>query len=66
MHIYLLEQELGTLSLWCKAGDGPHFNLNARMELFVSHVPYSLDRCGYCFVLQIVTSELFLEFKVKN
>lgn len=51
---HLLEQEFSALPLRCKAGDGPHFDLNASVELLVPHVPYSLDWCGYCFVLQIV------------
>lgn len=51
---YLLEQELSALPLWCKAGDGPHFDLNTSVELLVPHVPHSLDWCGYCFVLQVV------------
>lgn len=49
-----LEQEFSALPLRCKAGDGPHFDLNAGVELLVPHVPYSLDWCGYCFVLQNV------------
>lgn len=52
--LHLLEQEFSALPLWCKASDGPHFDLNASVELLVPHVPYSLDWCGYCFVLQIV------------
>lgn len=48
----LLEQEFGALPLRCKASDGPHFDLNACVELFVPHVPHSLDRRGDCLVLQ--------------
>lgn len=53
MKPHLLEQELRTLPLWSKAGDGPNFDLDAGVELLVPHVPHALDRCGYCFVLQI-------------
>ncbi len=52
---HLLEQEFSALPLWRKAGNGPHFDLDASVELLVPHVPNSLDWCGYCFVLQIVT-----------
>ena len=48
----LLQQEFSALPLGGEAGDGPHFDLDARVELLVPHVPDSLDRCGYCFVLQ--------------
>lgn len=64
---HLLEQEFSALSLWGKAGDGPHFDLNASVELLVPHVPYSLDRCGYCFVLKIVmTAALLVLVTVKK
>lgn len=52
IRLNLLEQEFGALPLGCKASDGPHFDLNACVELFVPHVPHSLDRRGDCFVLQ--------------
>lgn len=58
----LLEQEFSALSLWCKACDGPHFDLNASVELLVPHVPDSLDRCGYCFVLKIIMKTVFLDY----
>lgn len=58
--VHLLEQEFSALPLWCKAGDGPHFDLNASVELLVPHVPYSLDWCGYCFVLPVVRRVVLL------
>lgn len=58
--LHLLEQEFSALPLWCKAGDGPHFDLNASVELLVPHVPYSLDWCGYCFVLPVVRRAVLL------
>ena len=60
----LLQQEFSALPLGGKAGDGPHFDLYARVELLVPHVPDSLDWCSYCFVLQekrqadLVTDEI--------
>lgn len=54
----LLKQEFSALPLWCKAGDGPDFDLDASVELFVPHVPDSLNWCGYCFVLQIMKAAL--------
>lgn len=41
------------LALGCKAGDGPHLDLDACVELLVSHVPHTLDRGGDRLVLQI-------------
>lgn len=51
-HAGLLEMDFGALALGCEAGDGPHLDLNARVELLVSHVPNPLDRGGDRFVLQ--------------
>lgn len=48
--------DLGALALGCEAGDGPHLDLDACVELLVSHVPYALDRGGNRFVLQIESS----------
>jgi hypothetical protein len=48
----LLQQEFSALPLGGKAGDGPHFDLYACVELLVPHVPDSLDWCRYCFVLK--------------
>ena len=39
-----------TLALGCEAGDGPHLDLDARVELLVSYVPHTLDRGSNCFV----------------
>lgn len=55
---HLLEQNFSALSLRGKASDGPHFDLNAGVELLVPHVPHSLDWCSYCFVLQMITGDL--------
>lgn len=45
--------DFSALALGCEAGDGPHLYLDACVELLVSHVPYTLDRGGNRFVLQI-------------
>lgn len=56
----LLEQEFSALPLRCKASDGPHFDLNTCVELFVPHVPHSLDWCSNCFVLQNRSAALLI------
>lgn len=56
----LLEQKFSALPLRCEAGDGPHFDLNASVELFVPHVPHSLDWCCYCFVLKNVILKMLV------
>lgn len=53
-----LEEQLSALPLRREAGDGPHFDLNAGVELLVPHVPHSLDGRGYCFVLQGAKREI--------
>lgn len=55
--------DFGALALGCEAGDGPHLDLDACVELLVSHVPHTLDRGGNCFVLQIESS---LECEERN
>ena len=47
----LLEEQLGALPLRSEAGDGPHLDLDSRVELLVPHVPHALDRGRYCFIL---------------
>lgn len=49
----LLQVNFSALALGCEAGDGPHLDLDAGVELLVSHVPHTLDRGGNRFVLQI-------------
>ena len=56
----LLEQELRALPLRCEASNGPHFDLNACVELLVPHVPHSLDRGGDCFILQNRSTAWFI------
>lgn len=48
----LLQVHLSALALGCEAGNGPHLDLDARVELLVAHVPDTLYRCGNRFVLQ--------------
>lgn len=47
-----LEQILPTLLLRREAGHGPHFDLDAGVELLASHVPHTLVGCGHRFVLR--------------
>ncbi len=47
----LLEDLFSALSLCGEAGDGPHLDLHAGVELFPSHVPNSMTGCGYSAVL---------------
>lgn len=47
----LLEEQFGALPLGGEAGDGPHLDLDAGVELLVPHVPHALDGRGYRLVL---------------
>ena len=49
----LLEVHLRALALGGEAGDGPHLDLNARVELLVPHVPHALDWGGNRLILQM-------------
>ena len=48
---HVLEQQFGALPLGGEAGDSPHLDLDAGVELLVPHVPHPLDRSGYGFIL---------------
>lgn len=50
--LHVLEHLLATLFLRGEAGDGPHFDLDAVVELFAPHVPHSLVGCSDSSVLQ--------------
>ena len=43
---------LRALALGGEARDGPHLDLDARVDLLVPHVPDALDRGGDRFILQ--------------
>lgn len=43
--------DFGALALGGEACDGPHLDLDARVELLVPHVPDALDRGGDRFIL---------------
>lgn len=48
---YLLEHLLSALFLGGKAGNSPHFDLNAIIELLPPHVPHSLVGGSYGTIL---------------
>jgi hypothetical protein len=49
----LLKMDFRALALGREAGNSPHLDLDAGVELLVPHVPDTLDRGGNRFVLQI-------------
>lgn len=49
----LLQMDFCALALGGKARDGPHLDLDARVELLVPHVPDALDRRRNRFILQM-------------
>ena len=49
----LLQMDFRALALGGEARDGPHLDLDARVELLVPHVPDALDRGRNSFILQM-------------
>ena len=55
------------LVLRCKAGNSPYFDLHASVELFASHIPYTLVGDSLCSVLlQLLVRCKAKQWKVLN